>query len=104
MKRKISLVIALVPSFVMMFGSIARAEETKVQITVTTSESAEIEVIKVPLAETDNPDSSTPLVKVKIRVFEEKVSAQCVPCPNGVMGYMRPKLGGGEECVPGCGK
>ncbi|HEY9675420.1 MAG TPA: hypothetical protein V6D11_28520 [Waterburya sp.] len=102
MKRRISLVIAFALSFLMMFSSIARAGETKVQITVTASESVELEVIKVPLAETDHSDSPSPQVKVKVQVLEgekppekpphDRCSIQCTP---NVWGSIVD-----NECVP----
>jgi hypothetical protein len=75
MKRKISLVIALVPSFVMMFGSIARAEGIKVQIPVPTSESSEI-IIKVPLAQMNKADFPPPQEKASTQLLqgEEQMS------------------------------
>ncbi len=47
MKRRISLVIALFVSFLLMFSPIAGADETKLP-TVTTSEPIEVEVAKIP--------------------------------------------------------
>lgn len=58
MKRKISLVIALFISFLLMFSPIARAEETKIPIQVCTSESAELEIVnQVPSAKMNKADS-----------------------------------------------
>jgi hypothetical protein len=102
MKRRISLVIAFALSFLMMFSSIARAGETKVQITVTALESVELEVVKVPLAETDNSDSPLPQLKVKVQVLQgekppgkpgdDRCAIQCMP---DVWGSIV-----GNECVP----
>jgi hypothetical protein len=99
MKRKISLVIAFALSFLMMFGSIAQAQGTEVQMTVPISESADIEVVKVPLAETNQADSPPPQIKVKVRILEEgeekRRSQDCsFMCSSGAKGYF---LGG--TCV-----
>ncbi len=102
MKRRISLVIALVLSFLMMFTPIAQAQETKVQITVPISELADIEVVKAPLAETNQADSPPPQTKVKVQILEERKGdrVQFRPpctfrCSNGAAGYSS-----GDLCVP----
>ncbi len=98
MKRRISLVIAFALSFLMMFGSISRAEEIKVPISVQTSESTEIEIIiKAPLAkQTSQPEECDPSSRCGecktssgndgIWKTAENGSAFCKPCIAAVCG------------------
>lgn len=62
MKRRVSLVIALAVSFLMMFGSIAMAGEMKAQSNAPTSEPAKLEAA-IPPAQTNKADS--PLLQTK---------------------------------------
>ena len=71
MKRRISLVLALTLSFLMMFGSIAKAEEIKVPISVSTSETTKLEVVKNPVAKTNQADSPPPQTQASEQVLEE---------------------------------
>ncbi|KAB8320388.1 hypothetical protein SD81_001930 [Tolypothrix campylonemoides VB511288] len=112
MKRKISLVIALVLSFLMMFGSIAQAQGTKVQITVPISESADIEVVNVPVAETNQADSPAPQIagspapqiKVKVEVLEgkEQIKRKLCGSPDCALDYYKVprEPGAGYWCLP----
>ncbi|MBE9228953.1 hypothetical protein IQ264_26430 [Phormidium sp. LEGE 05292] len=97
MKRKISLLLALTLSFLMMFGSIAKAEEIKVPISVSTSESTKLEVVKNPVAKTNEADCPPPQAQASEQVLEEVKQVgngitkplQCtLPCPpSGRLGY-----------------
>jgi hypothetical protein len=69
MKRRISLVIALFVSFLLMFSPIAAADETKVS-TVTTSEPIEVEVVKIPSAKMSKAVSSPPQEKTSDNILE----------------------------------
>jgi ABC-type uncharacterized transport system substrate-binding protein len=107
MKRRISLVIAFALSFLMMFGSIARAEEIKIQITVTTSEPAKVEVVKGSLAETKEVDSQSVQAETGNRVLEEgklkpqKNHGSCnIYCDDGNPGTAVRRQNGLTECVP----
>jgi hypothetical protein len=92
MKRRISLVIAFALAFLMMFSSIARAEETEVPISVPQSESADLEItIKVPFAEVKKAileqvfEEAEPMSKQEEK---EPTKKQCNQCrtPNDVPG------------------
>lgn len=105
MKRRISVVIALVVSFLMMFSSIAMAEETQIQIPKPVSESGGLQiVIKVPFAKNDQSDSLFKQVYVGAQILEagkyspieiitdEPVRNASTPCPvicprTGAKGY-----------------
>ena len=113
MKRRISLVIAFALSFLMIFSSIARAEEIKVPISVQTSESTEIEIIiKVPLAKMNQVDSKLPQAKAEVWVGEEgkqisqpvecDPSLRCGECQNssGANGIWKTGENGSAICKP----
>lgn len=87
MKRKISLVIALFVSFLLMFSPIAKADETKLPI-ITTSEPIEVEVVKIPSAKMSKAVSSPPQEKTSDNILEgEKNIGQsrgrCGDCYSG---------------------
>ncbi|MGI2908853.1 hypothetical protein [Tolypothrix sp. VBCCA 56010] len=90
MKRKISLVIAFALSFLLMFSSIARAEETKFK-TVTTCESIQVEAAKIP--RDTNKANSTSQENVKVPFLDMEATTSiwnvCVQCPDGGWGYWR---------------
>jgi hypothetical protein len=70
MKRRISLVIALFVSFLLMFSPIAAADETKLPIQTRTSESGELQVVKIPSAKTNKAVSSPPQEKISDSILE----------------------------------
>jgi hypothetical protein len=71
MKRRISLVITLFVSFLLMFSPIAGADETKLPIQVCTSESAELEIVnKVPSAKMNKAVDSPPQEKISNSILE----------------------------------
>lgn len=99
MKRRISLVIAFALSFLMMFGSLARAEEMKVKITVTLPESAELEVVKVLPIETKKTTYTLPQEKISDRVLEQEELLEIMGCSAAdqwcnIGYYMKPALNG----------
>lgn len=79
MKRTISLVIALTLSFVMMFSSIAKAEEIKVPISL---EPTKLEAVKVPAAKTNKADALLAQAKASDRVLEEGEQTSVRPTQN----------------------
>lgn len=92
MKRRISLVLALTLSFLMMFSAIAKAGEVTIQITVTTSEPDQIEVVKTPSVQQNKVDCPLPQEKASNRVLQEgkenglsKACGQCITT-NGKSG------------------
>lgn len=105
MIRRVSLVIALTLSFLMMFGSIARAEEIKAPASVSVSESAELQVVlKVPSVKANQIFSSLPQEKASDWVLEEgeltlkleekeSIANVCITCPvTGIIGQCIPTL------------
>ncbi|HAX80430.1 MAG TPA: hypothetical protein DCY88_32490 [Cyanobacteria bacterium UBA11372] len=104
MKRTISQVIALTVSFVMMFSSIAKAEEIKVPISVSALEPTKLEVVKFLAAKTNKTDCLLAQAKAS-GVLQGKQMGDGVepqtcnkPCPpDGRLGYYI-----GQVCVP-CG-
>lgn len=105
MKRTISLVIALTVSFVMMFSSIAQAEEIKEPISVSTLEPTKLEMVQAPTVKTNKADCPLAQAKDRDRVLEvgKQVSSDIpsslcnVICSGGYPGYWS-----GPVCVP-CG-
>ncbi|MCP6761341.1 MAG: hypothetical protein NHB32_21990 [Fischerella sp. CENA71] len=99
MKRTISLVTGIFISFLMMFSSVAMADEIKVATPVTTSEVTTSKVVKVTPTEKSQPSISQPkasdfLDKGKLNPF--KLKPECnVPCPGGAAGYISQGF-----CVP----
>ncbi len=94
MKRRISFVIAFALSFLMMFGSIARADEIKVPISVSTSESNNLEIIiKVPSTQTNK-------LGAKTNEIDCSSQANCGECESsdGGSGYWKT----GEDGSPIC--
>ncbi|KAB8320389.1 hypothetical protein SD81_001935 [Tolypothrix campylonemoides VB511288] len=123
MKRRISLVIALVPSFLMMFGSIAKAEGTKVQTSECTSKLTKIEVVKVPPVERNKANFPPPQVKAIEQILQQReqtskqetndrpwkplLLAACGECDSGgARGRWTPltmvKIGNEEMMVSSC--
>jgi hypothetical protein len=112
MKRKISLVIALFVSFLLMFSPIATAEETKFN-TVTTSEPIELEVVKIPSAKMNKAVSLPPKEKTsdcilegekKINQTEKSISSRgrCGECYSGGAPGQRIYIGTGGSQVYDC--
>ncbi|WP_315788993.1 hypothetical protein [Fischerella sp. JS2] len=102
MKRQISLIIAFVLSFLMMFSPVAMADEVKGQTSVTTSELTKSEVVKVTPVEKNEADAAVAQPKAsdfldKGELNPMKLDGCMVPCPGGFSGYMR-----GDMCIP-CG-
>lgn len=80
MQRRIPLIIAFTLSFLLMFGSIARAEEIKVPISAPVSESNPLElIIKVPSTETNKADCS-PLQEQASQLEVNGVGTRCKEC------------------------
>lgn len=100
MKRKISLVIALFVSFLLMFSPIGKADETKLP-TVTTSEPIEIEVAKIP-QDTNKADSPQEKFEVPVLDYKSKPRGPCVDCPDGSRGRWVIRLDGGKFCSSTC--
>ena len=101
MKRKISLVIALFVSFLLMFSPIARAEETNFQ-TATTSESVELKAVEIPQ---DANKADSPLqAEVKVPAIEKPgISTKaCVMCPDGSRGRWSIYYNNQPICIPSC--
>jgi hypothetical protein len=85
MKRKISLVIALFVSFLLMFSPIGTAEETNFQI-ATTSEPVELKAVETP-QDANKADSPSQLnVKVPGIDKPDLSIKGCVICPDGGWG------------------
>jgi hypothetical protein len=102
MKRKISLVIALFVSFLLMFSPIARAEETKFQ-TVSISEPIELKVVEIP-QDTNNADSP-PQAEIDVPVIDKPgISTKgCVICPDGSWGRWSYAYSNNyQTCLPNC--
>lgn len=107
MKRRISLVIALALSFLIMFGSIALAEEINAQIPLPPSEPTKLEVVKVSSAQTNQVDSPQPQAKVNSQVLPQTKQmkddvhfrpASCtLECRDGRLGYWDVD---GLRCIP----
>ncbi|MFB2892961.1 hypothetical protein ACE1CI_08460 [Aerosakkonemataceae cyanobacterium BLCC-F50] len=93
MKGKITLVISLTLSFLMMFSSIAKAEEVKIQITVTTSEPGQIEVVKAPPLREGEQVSELEECNYRSRCGECKTS-------NDNFGTWKTKNDGSTTCEP----
>ncbi len=98
MKRTISLVIGIFISFLMMFSSVAMADELKVATPTTPSEVTTSEVVKVTPKETNQasvaqPKASDILDKTKMNPI--KLNGCNVPCPGGAAGYISHGV-----CVP----
>ena len=106
MKRRISLVIALFVSFLLMFSPIAGADETKLP-TVTTSEPIEVEVAKIP-RDTNKADKadSPPQEKfdeVPVLDYKSKPRGPCVQCPDGRgPGHWMTTFSGAQYCIVDC--
>jgi len=100
MKRKISLVIALFVSFLLMFSPIASAEETNF-LTATTSEPVELKVVETP--QDANKADSPSQVEVKVPAIDKPgISTKgCVICPDGGWGRWT-SLGDMDRCLPSC--
>ena len=111
MKRTISLVIALTLSFAMMFGSIAKAEEIKVPISVSALEPNKLEAVKVPAAKTNKADCLLAQAKAKVPMLEneDQTSKQetdsptvkrCGECKteDGFDGMLKRQKDGSEKC------
>ncbi|BAZ67030.1 MAG: hypothetical protein KME28_15145 [Pelatocladus maniniholoensis HA4357-MV3] len=92
MKRTISLVIGIFISFLMMFSSVAMADEMKVATPVTPSELTKSEVVKVTPTETKQTSVSQPKASDIVDKGEMnpiKLKPECnVPCPGGAGGYI----------------
>ncbi|MBW4476052.1 MAG: hypothetical protein KME54_04055 [Tolypothrix brevis GSE-NOS-MK-07-07A] len=85
MKRQISLVIALLVSFLLMFSPIARAEEMKPQ-TFSTSEPVELKVVEIP-QDKNKADSPSEVKGEAPAIDKPGLSAKgCVICPDGRWG------------------
>lgn len=94
MKRRISLAIAFALSLLMMFSSIASAEEMNDQITVTASQPTELEVVQVPPTKTKKADFPPRQAKVIERVLKKEEQSDDVrtqgcnlECKGGRWGY-----------------
>jgi hypothetical protein len=110
MMRRISLVIALAISFLMMFGSIARVEAIQVPTSAPTSEPTELETVKAPPQAT-NPADNPPLQtkasdklqeRKQNKKKEEEISTRCVgDCViEGAIGTKMRLLNGSYDCSP----
>ncbi|MBD2605263.1 hypothetical protein H6G81_12135 [Scytonema hofmannii FACHB-248] len=101
MKRKISLVIALFVSFLLMFSPIAIAEETNFQI-ATISESVELKVVETP--QDANKADSPSQVEVKVPAIDKPgISTKaCVICPDGGWGRWSYITQHEQICLPNC--
>ncbi|RAM48800.1 MAG: hypothetical protein C6Y22_25880 [Hapalosiphonaceae cyanobacterium JJU2] len=99
MKRTISLVIGIVLSFMMMFSSVAMADELQVATPTTPSEVTTSEVVQVTPTETSQASVSQPKasdIVDKGNLKPIKLKPQCnVPCPGGAAGYISQGF-----CVP----
>jgi hypothetical protein len=101
MKRQISLVIALLVSFLLMFSPIARAEEMKPQ-TVSTSEPVELKVVKIP--QDKNKADSPSQVKAEAPAIDKPgISTKgCVICPDGSWGRWSTYFNNTRICISNC--
>ncbi len=98
MKRTISLVFGIFISFLMMFSSVAMADEMKVSTQTTPTELNKSEVVKVTPKETNQASVSQPKASdfLKTGKLDKLKQKGCmVPCPGGAGGYMLDGI-----CVP----
>jgi hypothetical protein len=100
-KRKISLVIALFVSFLLIFSPIASAEETNFQI-ATTSEPVELKVIETP--QDANKADSPSQINVEVPAIDKPdlSTKGCVICPD-TGGWGRwSRIAGVDRCLSSC--
>jgi hypothetical protein len=102
MKRKISLVIALLVSFLLMFSPIASAEEMKPQ-TASTSESVELKAVEIPQDKNKADSSSKAEVQAPV-ISKPGISTKgCVICPDGSWGHWAyTDSNHYQSCMPDC--
>jgi len=101
MKRKISLVIALCVSFLLMFSPIAKAEETNFT-TATTSEPVELKVVETP-QDANKADSPSQVNAEVPAIAKPGISTKsCVICPD-TGGWGRwSTIAGVNTCLSSC--
>lgn len=103
MKRRISFIFALTVSFLVIFSSIAKAEEIKVPVLVSTLEPIQLEAVKAPAVKTNKADYLLPQAKVSTQVLEQKkqvddgvrIQSCTFMCSDGRPGYIKNQL-----CTP----